>query len=295
MSEPPATVHLIDALPYVFRAWYSLPASMQAPDGSPINAVHGFAGMLARYLAEERPRRLAICFDESLESSFRNDLYPDYKSSRESAPEELIRQLELCKELAGAVGAAVLADARYEADDLIGTLAELALAAGDPVTIVTNDKDLGQLVTDSATLYDFAKGERLDLEGVRRKMGVYPRQVPDLLGLAGDSVDDIPGVRGVGPKSAVALLEAFDSLDGIYADLDAVERLDVRGARSLRAKLEAGRDLAFLSRELATIARDAPVGDGLESLGRQGVDREALEALLARIGSERLAARFDGL
>ncbi|MEO0651989.1 MAG: 5'-3' exonuclease H3TH domain-containing protein [Planctomycetota bacterium] len=291
-KSSPGTVHLIDALPYVFRAYHSLPSSMRAPDGQPINAFHGFAGMLARYLDEEQPTHLAICFDESLNTSFRNELYPDYKSSRPEADEELAAQLDLCQELARAVGAPALADPRYEADDLIGTLCARAVEAGYRVVVTTNDKDLGQLVGDAVTLYDFAKGERLDAEGVAAKLGVRPEQVADFLGLAGDAVDDIPGVKGVGAKSAVALLAAYPSLDAIYADLDGVEALELRGAKSLRMKLETGRDAAFLSRELATIARDAPVDLGPADLTWDGVDAKALGSLLERVGSQRLGARF---
>jgi 5'-3' exonuclease len=298
MTPPPpdddGPVHLVDALPYVFRAFHSLPSSMRAPDGRPINAVHGFAGMLARYLAEERPSHLAVCFDESLTTSFRNELYPAYKSSRPEPDEDLVVQLERCQRLARAVGATVLADDRYEADDLIGTLADRATAAGREVVVTTNDKDLGQLVTDTVELYDFAKAERLGPDGVRAKLGVAPAQVPDLLGLAGDAVDDIPGVKGVGAKSAVALLAAFPSLDAIYADLEAVEALPLRGAKGLRRKLEQGRDLAFLSRELATIARDAPVEATVEDLRRRALDGPGLDALLEELGSQRLRGRFEG-
>lgn len=287
-----ATVHLIDSLPYVFRAFHSLPSSMRAPDGRPINAVHGFASMLARYLEEEAPTHLALCFDESLNTSFRNDLYPDYKSSRPEADPELAEQLALCRRVATAIGAPALADDRYEADDLIGTLCARALDAGCDVVVTTNDKDLGQLVGPHVTLYDFAKGMKLDADGVRAKLGVRPEQVPDLLGLAGDAVDDIPGVRGVGAKSAIALLDAFDDLDAVYADLERVETLPVRGAKSLRRKLAEGREDAFLSRDLARISTEAPVSLEVDDLRWSGVDGPALDALCEEIGAERLRRRF---
>lgn len=287
------TLHLIDASPYVFRAWFSLPASLRAPDGRPVNAVHGFAAFLLRYLSEERPTHLALAFDRSLDSSFRNELYPDYKSSREEAPDELALQFDLCEELAWRLGLATLSDERYEADDLIATLAARHAGATARRVVVTSDKDLAQLVDARTTLYDFARGERLGPREVRERFGVAPRQIVDLLALAGDPVDDIPGVRGVGPKTAVALLARFGSLERLYRDLGRVAALsDLRGARGLAERLEAGRASAFLSRELATLARDAPVRGGLRGLALGSVDREGLAALCDELGIGRMRERL---
>jgi DNA polymerase-1 len=292
------TVHLVDALPYVFRAWFSVPSSLVDGAGRPINALYGFADMCLRYLAEERPTHLAFCFDESLDSSFRNQFYPAYKSSREPAPPELLHQLEGAQELCRALGAAVFADELFEADDLIGTLVERARSAGAGAVVVSNDKDLGQLVGPQVEYYDFARGERRDRDGVRSKLGVFPEQIPDWIGLAGDAVDDIPGVAGIGTKTAVSLLEHFGDLDRLYADLGAVAAAPLRGARSVAAKLERGRELAFLSRRLATIARDAPLdlpGQGLDGLRLRSVDRAATDQWCERYGlgkhRERLALR----
>lgn len=286
-------LHLVDASPYVFRAWFSLPDSLRAPDGRPVNAVHGFAGFLLRYLGEERPTHVALAFDRSLDSSFRNELYPAYKSSREEAPDELAEQFELCEELGRRLGLAVLSDERYEADDLIASLAARHAAATSRRVIVTSDKDLAQLVDARTTLYDFARGERLGPREVRARFGVAPRQIADYLGLAGDPVDDIPGVRGVGPKTAAALLARFGSLERLYRDLSRVAALeDLRGARGLAERLEAGRESAFLSRELATVARDAPVRGGLRALALGPVDAEGLGALCDELGFGRLRERL---
>lgn len=288
---PARTVHLIDALPYVFRAYFSLPSSIRDASGAPANAVRGFADFLLRYLSEEDPTHAAVCFDDSLTTSFRNDLYPPYKSSRELPPPELEAQLNACQALARALGLAVLSDDRYEADDLIATLCDRARRRGHGAVVVTNDKDLGQLVDERVVLYDFAKGERHDEAGVARKLGVRPAQVPDFLGLAGDAVDDIPGVRGVGAKTAAALLEAFDDLEALYADLEGVASLPIRGAGTLGAKLEAGREDAFLSRELATVARDAPAEATLRELAWRGASKADLPPLLERLALERFADR----
>lgn len=276
----------------MFRAYYSVPSSMKAPDGSPMNAAYGFAGMLLRYLDEELPTHVALAFDESLTTSFRNDVYPAYKSSREVAPPDLDAQIRACKEIGEAFGIPVYADLQYEADDIIGTFVHQLRRKGHGCVVVTNDKDLGQLVGPDVEMYDFAKGERYGAEGVRAKLGVEPGQVADYLGLAGDSVDDIPGVPGVGAKTAVALLEAFPSLDALYDDLDAVAELSIRGARTLGAKLEAGRELAFLSRELATISIEAPVRADLRSFAWRGAQRELVDPLFERLGFGRIRDRI---
>lgn len=285
------TVHLIDASPYIFRAYFTVPESVTDARGRPANAVYGFTNFLIRYLIDEAPTHLGIAFDESLTTSFRNELYPEYKAQRDLPPKELEAQLQACREVATAFGADTFADERYEADDLIGTLAHKLLAKGQEVVVVTSDKDLSQLVTEGLTMFDYAKGERFGAEGVRAKFGVEPEQLIDYLGLAGDSVDNIPGVPGVGAKTAAGLLAQFAGMDELYADLDRVAELPIRGARTLGARLEAARDLAYLSRKLATIAKDAPARCDLRRLRLSGPDPKLLDPLFERLGFERIRAR----
>ena len=299
-----ARIHLVDASPYIFRAYFSLPSSMKAPDGRPVNAVYGFASTILKMIDDESLSHAAFAFDRSLTSSFRNGIFPAYKQQRELPPEDLERQLEDCERLVAALGFRHFASERYEADDLIGTLVVQLLASTDhDLVVVSSDKDLGQLVGARVVFYDLAKGEHLDAAAVEEKLGVPPELVPDCLGLAGDSVDNIPGVPGIGKKSAAALLLGLGPLERIYDDLDAVERLSVRGARSLRRKLEEHREQAELSKLLATIACDAPL-DGIDAvssdavssdaLAWQGADRGALESLLDELGfGERLLARVQ--
>jgi len=270
------TVHLIDASPYIFRAWFSLP-DMEDPSGRPVSAVRGFADFLLRYLAEQAPTHVACAFDESLTTSFRNDLYPAYKAQRDLPPPELEEQLAGCQRVSRALGLASFADDRYEADDLIATLLAPLVEAGHGGVVVTSDKDLAQLVGPGVEMFDFAKDLRYGPEEVREKFGVTPEQIPDYLGRAGDAGDNIPGVRGGGAKTAAALLGAFKSLDELYDGLDRVADVEVRGARTLGAKLEAARDVAFLSRELATVAVDAPAAASLDELAWGGVPDEARE------------------
>ena len=236
----PHTAYLVDASPYVFRAYFSLPDSIRTPAGEPINAAYGFASFLVKLIAEEAPSHLAVAFDESLNSSFRNEIYADYKAQRELPPATLEAQLGACREIAEAFGAAAYSHPTFEADDIVASLAEQVIAAGQRAVVVSGDKDLAQLVSERVVLYDFAREERLGPDEVVERFGCRPRQVADLLALQGDPVDNIPGVPGVGKKTACALLAAFQDLDELYARLDAdgadaVAKLPIRGAASLAA------------------------------------------------------------
>jgi len=291
-GQSAVTVHLVDASPYVFRAYFSLPSSITTPEGAPANAAYGFASFLLKLIDDEAPSHLAVAFDESLTTSFRNDLYPEYKAQRELPPAELEAQLTACRDVADALGAATFADAVYEADDILATLAEQMTAAGHGAVVVSGDKDLAQLVGPRVELYDAARDERLGAAEVRQKFGVEPEQIPDLLGLQGDAVDNIPGVPGVGAKTARALLAAFRDLDDLFAHLDEVAALSLRGARTLGAKLAAHRDLAFLSRDLATVVRHGPFPADLADLALAGADRERVGRLFDRLGFGRIRDRI---
>jgi len=259
-------VYLIDASVYIFRAWFSLPDSMTDSVGRPINALTGFSDMLARLIRARSPRRIAVAFDESLTSSFRNRIDPAYKANRESAPEELKHQFRMARQLCDAVGLYNLACEEFEADDYIGTLVHIARAHDTPAIIVSPDKDLAQLLGPEDAIWDFAKDDWLDDAAITAKFGVSPEQMLDYQALVGDTVDNIPGIAGIGPKAAVALLSAFGSLDAIYADLDAVLSLPVRGARRLHRLLDEQRDVAERSRELARIVTSIPLDDAWAQL-----------------------------
>jgi DNA polymerase-1 len=286
------TVHLVDASPYIFRAHFSLPSSIKTPDGSPAAASYGFTSFLLKLIADEKPTHLAVAFDRSLNSSFRNEIYPAYKEQRVLPPPELEAQLDACEEIAAALGAATFIDDRYEADDLIGALCARLEPAGHGAVIVTSDKDLAQLVTERITLLDFSKGLRLDAAAVFEKFGVRPDQITDYLGLAGDTVDNIPGVKGIGGKSAAELLGQFGHLEELYARLDELPWSKIRGAKSLHAKLAAHREIAFLSKQLATVAHEVPgVKAGLKDLEYRGADAAKVEALFQRLGFNKIRER----
>jgi 5'-3' exonuclease len=291
MEETPV-LYLIDALPYVFRAYFAI-RELTSPQGEPVQAVYGFATFLLQLLQQEPLTHVAVAFDESLTTSFRNTFFPAYKANRTLPPPELERQLTWCQAVARTLGLTVLVDQQYEADDLIGTLAYQATRQGLEVVVVSNDKDLMQLVAPTVTLYDFARQRRYTPAGVVAHLGVQPAQIPDLLGLQGDAVDNIPGVAGVGAKTARLLLQTFATLEALYAALERVETLPVRGAKTLRHRLVAGRDMAFLSKRLATIAVDAPVGCTVADLAYGGMQVAEMTSLFEQLGFQRLGQRVQ--
>ena len=277
-------LYAIDASVYVFRAWFSVPDDMTDEAGNPVNALYGFARFLADFVEEVNPERIVVAFDKALESSFRNDIYPDYKANRDPTPPELLRQFEQCIRFARALGLCALASPRYEADDIIGTSVTTARQSGVPATIVSRDKDLVQLVASEDVFWDFAGRKRLAYNDVPEAYGVWPEQIPDFLALAGDSVDNIPGVPGVGKKTAAALLAHFGSLNVIYSNLDRVSEVNVRGAAKLGARLAEHREKAELSRQLTGIVCDAPLDIGWPHMQRRQPRMGDIYALCDEVG-----------
>ena len=267
---PPPTVFLVDASPYLFRAWFSLPRSIVDAEGKPANAVYGLNAFLKKLIADERPTHLGVAFDRHFNGSFRNEFYPPYKAHREASPPELDAQVDPALAAAEALGAATFIDERFEADDLIATVIDRTQDSGVHYVIVTTDKDLTQLVSDRVTLIDPARRLRFDAAAVKEKFGVRPDQITDFLGLAGDAVDNIPGVRGVGPKTAAQLLEKHGSLEGIYEQVPIMRKSRSKSEVSLAMKLEQDVAMAGLSKQLATVSIDAPIEVTLDGLRYRG-------------------------
>ena len=277
-------IYLVDASVYIFRAYYSALPERLDRDGNPSNATFGFARFLCDLIERVRPRYIAVAFDHSLTSSFRNRIYPPYKANREPAPPGLALQFERCFELCAALGIKAIGSAEYEADDIIGTLVTLMRGADVPATLVTRDKDLAQLIREGDILWDFAAGQRLGYADVASRFGAAPERFADYLALSGDAVDNIPGVPGIGAKTAAALMREFASLEEIYAGLDRVGSLPVRGSAAVRTRLIQHRDAAFLARQLTAIACDAPLGVTGEDLRRSAPDLTALTGFFDRQG-----------
>jgi DNA polymerase-1 len=286
-------VHLFDGHVYIFRAYHSLPP-MEASDGTPCNAAYGFANTLIRYAAEEDPSHVAVCFDAAM-TSFRNEVEPEYKAQRGETPDDLEPQFELCHEISVALGFATYEVDNYEADDLLGTISHEVISGRGRARIVTTDKDLCQLVREDerVTVYDLAKERTYDADGVREKFGVSPSQIPDYLGLVGDTIDNLPGVPGVGAKSAAAVLKIFDSIEEIPDEFERWSNVEVRGARRLAEKIAEHRARALKTKDLATVLRKVPgVKPGLTDLAYRGADRERTEELFERLGWNRIRDRI---
>lgn len=245
--------YLIDASVYVFRAHFSMPDDMVDNDGNPINALYGFCRFLGDFMEQVKPEFVAVLFDESLTSSFRTEIYPEYKANRDPAPPELKRQFVQCRRFTRALGLMECASPTYEADDLIGTLVTEGREKGRPSTIVSRDKDLAQLVSRNDVFWDFAGRGRISYEQIPEFFGVWPEQIADFLALAGDAVDNIKGVPGVGKKTAAALLQHFGSLEKLYDNLDKVHEVNVRGAKKLGEKLDTHKAAAMLARKLTVL------------------------------------------
>ena len=297
MNPNQLPVLLVDASIYVFRAWFSIPDSVTDHDGHPVNAAYGFARFLTELVEQASHAGIAVAFDESLTRSFRNEIYPPYKANRELPPEELKRQFAICRRFAEAAGICCYAHDLYEADDLIATLARNCRADGQVITVVTGDKDLAQVIQSGDCWWDFSRKIRHDADSVKEKFGVYPEQIADYLGLVGDQVDNIPGVPGVGAKTAAALLDKYGNLDTMYASLEDVVNLSIRGAKTLPQKLAEYRDEAYLSKRLATVES----GVKLEQMEvrRSAPERRMMDEVVTLMGGrggglvERLIENFQ--
>jgi len=286
---PTEKLILIDGHALAYRAFHALPEDMKTSQGELTNAVYGFTSMLLNVLRDERPTHIAVTFDKG--RTFRHDVYPDYKAHRAKMPDEMRSQMERVRQVVDTLGIPIFEQEGYEADDLLGTLARQAEEQGVDTLIVTGDMDLLQLVDEHTRVltsrWRFSDTVTYDLEGVKRRYGLTPAQLVDLKAIMGDKSDNIPGVRGVGEKTGIKLLQQYGSLEAIYEHLDEVQT-------RFRSKLEAERDMAFLSRRLATIVRDAPVQLDLDSCRVRSFDREAVMDLFRELEFRSLVERLPG-
>lgn len=294
---------LIDASAYIFRAYYSMPA-IHRYDGEPTGATLGFCNMLNKLvltpmLKGEQPR-IALIFDSKDGTNFRKEMYPDYKGNRPDCPEDLIPQFDFVRDAADAYGILQLEAPGYEADDVIATLSTMALREGCHVNILSGDKDLMQLVTKDdggacIEMIDPMKMVRYCFDAVKEKWGVEPSQVGDILALSGDSSDNIPGVPGIGPKTAASLIQEFGSLDALLDNLHTIKQ------KGRREKLQANVDLARLSRKLVELERNVPLHvmsfpthfDGVSDFRMEAFDKERLLSFYDRMGFRDIKMRVQ--
>lgn len=287
-------VVLVDASIWIFRAHFSLPDSIVDDAGRPAAALQGWAATLLEELARA-PASLGIAFDEALFTGFRHRLFPAYKADRVLPDESLAHQLAAARGLCDALGLCSAASEEYEADDLLATAASRARAAGRAVEIVSRDKDLLQSLRGPGDRMRAADGSRsFDLAGAEARFGVPTAAIPELQALSGDAIDGIPGVRGVGERTAMQLIRRHGDLEGLYAALDAegVEALGgLRGAAGLAVRLAAAREDVFLFRELTRAREDAAVDFAPHLAPAPRPDREQAAEALASVG---LAGRLRG-
>lgn len=253
--------YLIDASIYVFRAWFTLPDTLVNADDEPVGAVYGFADFLLNLLERERPDYLLCAFDESLnDSAYRHQIYPDYKANRESAPDVLKRQFALCRQLLTKLGIYHQGHPAYEADDIIGSASVQLRHQGLRNMIISGDKDLTQLVRGQDLWWEYGRDQQLCQNKVKDKFGVWPDQIADLLALAGDKVDNIPGVPGIGAKTAAKLLVKYGTLDNLLANLSEIANMKFRGAKRTQDLLITHQAQARLSKQLTDIVLDLNLG-----------------------------------
>lgn len=286
MTEP---VYLLDGYSLIYRSYFAfMGRHLTAPDGRNTSAVFGFFRTLISFLDEYNPGYFAVVMD-SRTPTFRHERYPDYKATREKAPEELHDQVPVITNILDALGVRVCRIDGFEADDLMATLAEDCRRDGRPCRIITGDKDLMQLVGDGVIVLKPEKSgySELDSAGVVDKVGVRPDQIVDYLALTGDQADNVPGVRGIGPKTAVKLLADYETLDGVY---DNLENLPA----GQRKKLEENRDNAYLSRELVILQREVDLGLTPDDLKTEHLDRAAAAELLEKEGAHSLVEKLTG-
>jgi DNA polymerase-1 len=267
------TLYLIDGSAYIYRAYHAIRELVNSK-GFPTNAIFGFTKILVKLLEEHQPEYAAVCFD-SKGPTFRHEQYPAYKANRPPMPEDLQVQLPMIREVTRGFNLPVIETERFEADDLIGTLAVRGAQSGFSVVIVTGDKDFIQLVSENIRIWDPMKDTWTDLDGVRSLHGVEPSQFIDIMGLSGDRADNVPGVPGIGPKTALSLIRQFHSIEELYQHIDSVP------SHAQKTKLMENRENAFLSRQLVTICLSAPVPDHIEEFRVVQPDSEKLTHLFA--------------
>ena len=283
--------YLIDGSGYIFRAYYALPPLSRKSDGLPTGAVSGFCSMLFKLLEDSRsddsinkPTHFAVIFD-SARKNFRNDIYSEYKANRTEAPEDLAPQFEYIRKSVKAFNLPSIELINYEADDLIATYTKKIIEAGAKVTVISSDKDLMQLVSDDVRLYDPMKSKVLGEKEVIEKFGVKPNQVIDVQSLAGDPSDNIPGVPGIGIKTASELINKYKTLDILLKKANEIPQ------NKRRETLLANKDKALLSRRLVTLKKDVPVKDQINSFILQEVEKEKLYDFLREMEFNRLLSQ----
>jgi DNA polymerase-1 len=280
-------IYLIDASIYIFRAWHTYDTAITDRDGKPSNAIFGFSDFLYQLVQQKKPKSIACAFDSTQTNSYRRELYPAYKANREPAPEQLKYQFAMCRAFCRAVGIPEFGSDRYEADDIIGSLAHHYRKQGFAITVVSADKDLAQLITgEEDQWWDFARSNLLDAHGVKQQFGVRPQQIADMLALSGDKVDNIPGIPGVGYTTAAKLLQKYECIEHILENIDKIAEMKFRGASRVQALLAKHHHILPLNKLLTTIVTTLQF-DNSPDLNWRGIDNAALDLITEHLALSR--------
>jgi len=285
-SKPRA--YLIDSSIYIFRAWHVFDDDICDTDGNPANAVYGFSEFLFELIkkigANSGSSYIACAFDASQTDSYRREIYAEYKANRPPAPEELKRQFGYCRDFCRAVGIADYSSNRFEADDIIGTLAHRLRQQGFAITIISADKDLAQLVASEDDFWwDYARDNMLDHKGVEKQFGVRPEQIADMLALSGDKVDNIPGIPGIGYTLASRILNKYNTVEHILENIDQISKMKFRGAARVQNLVEEHQDILPMTKKLTTIVTDAQFQGPKEDILWQGVEVDLIHELFEQL------------
>ena len=286
MSSNNKKVYLVDGSGYIFRAYYAVPP-LRTKEGFPTNALYGYLRMILKLLSASDSEHVVVVFDAGRET-FRNEMYAEYKANRSECPEDLLKQIPYFKELSTALGLKILEKQGFEADDILGTLTRKLTESDIEVVIVSGDKDLMQLVGKGVTIWDTMRDIRYDEKGVKDKMGVNPKQVIELLAIMGDSSDNVPGLKGAGPKTALQLIEKYGDVENIIKSSNKIaEDIQIRNRKKISQQIESDADLIRLSKELVKIRTDVDLP--IEIISGQvrsinGVSSDELYSALLRCG-----------
>jgi len=271
--------YLVDSSIYIFRGWHVYPEHMTDIDGNPSNAVYGFTEFLLELIQLEQPEYIACAFDAKQTNSYRREIFQEYKANRPPAPEELKRQFKYCRDFCRAAGIADYSSNRYEADDIIGTLATRLRDEGYAITIISADKDLAQLIRPGDIWWDFARDKIMHYRDVEKTFGVNPELIADLLALSGDAVDNIPGIPGIGYKMASNLLKKYPGIEHILDDTHKISEMKFRGSARIQRLVEEHKHMLPMTKQLTTIVTDADFKGPKKDLRWHGVDETALHTM----------------
>ncbi|MCW9048222.1 MAG: flap endonuclease [Gammaproteobacteria bacterium] len=267
--------YLIDSSIYIFRGWHVFDDAITDADGNPSNAVYGFTEFLYKLFEQKQPEYIACAFDAHQTNSYRREIFSEYKANRPPAPEELKAQFRYCRQFCRAMGIPEFGSNRFEADDIIGTLATRLRKEGFDITIVSADKDLTQLVLgERDAWWDFARGNVLNHKGIEKQFGVKPEKIADMLALAGDKVDNIPGIPGVGYKMASNLLNKYENIEDILENIESISKMKFRGSARIQNLVEEHQALLPTNKRLTQIVTDAIFDDHDQHILWQGIPDE---------------------